>query len=169
MQPTRYLAIPVLAALTLFISALPGHAAPTFYVAETMHLPPAQNSLESFDISFVDPQTQTYIFADRSNSGISVWDAESKLFLRNTGQFAGAKSNTACGTGISGPNGVLVIDPRRDDDRHSDPDQWQGRENHDTDRDDVLQGWGGDGDSTVKVVNLNNGDLLVCRHVSRCA
>jgi len=127
-----------------------------------MHLSPSQKSLESFDISYVDPQTQTYIFADRSNGGISVWDAESKTFLLNTGQFAGAATSghdTCTASQSSGPNGVLIIDQRRDDDRHYDPDQWQGREGHDNDRDD-LQAWGGDGDSTVKVVRVSDGNPI---------
>ena len=62
-----------------------------------------------FDISWVDPGTQLYYLADRSNAAIEVIDAKRDLFVRQikptgTQAFKGftGKNDT------SGPNGVVV-------------------------------------------------------------
>src|SRR5205807_7402617 len=85
MKRTRWLGIPLLSTLMLIVSVFPTQAlAPTtYYIADTMHLTPAMNQLKSFDISFVDPRTETYVFTDRNNKGLDVFDGETNRFLRN--------------------------------------------------------------------------------------
>jgi hypothetical protein len=70
-------------------------------------LPAASNPLTSFDISYVDPTTHTYVLADRSNFAVDVADTLTNTFskfLIPTPPFAG---NVAGGAG--GPNGVILI------------------------------------------------------------
>ena len=58
-----------------------------------------------FDISFVDPATQLYYLADRSNRTIDVVDARRDVLVRQiTGGFKGFTGNND----TSGPNGVVV-------------------------------------------------------------
>ena len=81
--------------------------------------------LAAFDISFVDPTTETYYLADRSNKGVDMIDARTNKFIGRIGGFVGpsTKNDTA------GPNGIIVIAK-------------------------LHQLWAGDGDSTVKIVDL---------------
>jgi hypothetical protein len=59
-----------------------------------------------FDISWVDPATQLYYLADRSNAVIDVVDARNDVFVRQIpGGFTGFTGNND----TSGPNGVLVL------------------------------------------------------------
>jgi len=62
-----------------------------------------------FDISWVDPNTQLYYLADRSNAAIEVIDANRDLFVRQikpagTQAFKGFTGDN----NTSGPNGVVV-------------------------------------------------------------
>jgi hypothetical protein len=64
--------------------------------------------LQSFDISYVDAATQTYLLADRSNAAVDVFSTATNQFvkfLQPNPPFAGvlSVSNT------SGPNGVMLI------------------------------------------------------------
>src|SRR5439155_23106229 len=93
----------------------------TYYIADTMHLTPTMNQLKSFDISFVDPRTETYVFTDRNNKGLDVFDGETNRFLRNIPGFTGlntaptatcksvAGSPNTSSPNNGGPNGVLII------------------------------------------------------------
>jgi DNA-binding beta-propeller fold protein YncE len=85
--------------------------------------------LKSFDISFVDQKTQRYYVADRSNKGLDIVDAKDNKYVgRAEGGFVGAvEVDGKIVTNKSGPDGVVVI----------------GNE-----------AWVGDGDSTVKIVDL---------------
>src|SRR5215510_9405896 len=67
---------------------------------------PVPGHLVAFDISWVDPDTQRYYLADRSNNAIDVIDAKRDLFLKqiNKGGFKGFTGNND----TSGPNGVVV-------------------------------------------------------------
>ena len=100
------------------------------------------NPLRSFDISWVNPDRAEYYFADRSNSGIDVIDTHSLKFKRTIGGFVGVVLNLppncggagqpACNTvnnNLSGPDGVTS---------HG---RWL---------------YAGDGNSTLKVIDLNN-------------
>jgi hypothetical protein len=93
-------------------------------------LPAGSQPLASFDISFVDPVLGIYILGDRSNKSVDVVDTDTNTVLTQlhaTPPFAGATGNND----TSGPDGVLVI-------RHREV-------------------WAGDGNSTVKVINLFSG------------
>jgi hypothetical protein len=67
---------------------------------------PAQpNHLVVFDISFVDPGTQLFYLADRSDKAIDVVDAKRDKFVRQIrANFKGFTGNND----TSGPNGVVV-------------------------------------------------------------
>src|SRR4029453_15784468 len=74
--------------------------------------------LYSFDISFVDDQTQTYYLADRSNVAVDVVDAKTAALsgqISVTPPFAGFLPTAACndagGRNCSGPNGVVAAYP----------------------------------------------------------
>jgi hypothetical protein len=89
------------------------------------------NPLTSFDISWVDPKRAEYYLADRSNKGIDIIDTQHLTFKRTIGGFKGIVLNSA-GTAVdnnhSGPDGVV---------NHG---RWL---------------YAGDGDSTLKVIDLN--------------
>ena len=89
------------------------------------------NPLRSFDISWVNPDRAEYYLADRSNAGIDIIDTQTLKFKRTIGGFVGVKLNaagTAVNNNISGPDGVTS---------HG---RWL---------------YAGDGDSTLKVIDLN--------------
>src|SRR5262245_47781510 len=69
--------------------------------------------LYSFDISFVDPATQTYYLADRSNAVVDVLDAKTGTFVKQiSGGFKGvAVVGGTVQNGQSGPNGVVAAFP----------------------------------------------------------
>ncbi len=90
--------------------------------------------LVKFDIGWVDPDARRYYLADRSNARITVIDVDSLEYVAGLaeGQFTGVP---ASGGATAGPNGVLVIH-------------------------ELAQAWAGDGDSTVKIVDVNSGALI---------
>jgi len=66
---------------------------------------PSGNHLVVFDISFVDPATQLYYLADRSDKAVDVVDAKRNVFVRQIrANFKGFTGNND----TSGPNGVVV-------------------------------------------------------------
>ena len=86
--------------------------------------------LNSFDISFIDQATGLYFLADRSNKGIDIVDTKKGTFVGRVAGMVGPimkKDGTCCNNDKSGPNGVVVA----------------GKE-----------AWVGDGDSTLKVIDL---------------
>jgi hypothetical protein len=86
--------------------------------------------LRSFDIGWVDPIRARYYLADRSNASIDVIDTTEGSVVDQIGGFKGATGNND----TSGPDGVVVT--------------FSGREL-----------WAGDGDSSVKVVDLTSGTI----------
>ena len=89
--------------------------------------------LNSFDISYIDAATGHYYLADRSNKGIDIVDTKTGAFVGRVGGMVGAvmkKDGTCCNNDASGPNGVLTVDSK--------------------------EAWAGDGDSTVKVIDLKS-------------
>jgi len=77
----------------------------------TIPMPGNFTALRSFDISWVDPATQRYYLADRSNAGVDVVDTRTGTFIKVIkGNFAGVKFNAAgaANTALSGPHGVVV-------------------------------------------------------------
>ncbi len=102
------------------------------YAAELKQIatiPMPGEPLVSFDISNVDQKTQTYYFADRSNKAIDIFDVKDNKFVGRVGGFVGAvlKPDGKVNSNKSGPDGVIAI----------------GNEV-----------WAGDGDSTIKVIDL---------------
>ena len=89
------------------------------------------NPLRSYDISWVDAARSEYYLGDRSNKGIDVIDTKTLKFKRTIGGFAGAvlKPNNTINNAVSGPDGVVT---------HG---RWL---------------YAGDGDSTMKVIDLND-------------
>jgi hypothetical protein len=91
------------------------------------------NPVTSADISWVDncAGTDRYYFADRSNFGVDIIDAEKEVYV---GRVSGMAGNLPSGGGTAvtngpGPNGVLVTPNRKL--------------------------WAGDGNSTTQVADVN--------------
>jgi hypothetical protein len=85
------------------------HADETFAATSVMNLPAASNPLQSFDISYVDVATHSYLLADRSNKAVDYFDTLSNTFVKflmPTAPFAGVVASPA---NSSGPNGVLLV------------------------------------------------------------
>ena len=95
------------------------------------------NPLRSYDISWVNPHRAEYYLADRSNAGIDIIDTHSLTFKRTLGKglFVGVKlnANGTVNNDISGPDGVVT---------HG---RWV---------------YAGDGDSTLKVFDLDGPNAL---------
>src|SRR6266436_3878687 len=73
------------------------------------------NPVTSADISWADPVTERYYFADRSNFGVEVIDAEKDVWV---GRVKGMAGPLPSGGGTSttngpGPNGVVVTPQKR--------------------------------------------------------
>src|SRR5215467_13593686 len=107
----------------------PGTPAPTQTKCLTAVQIPG-HPLRSFDISWVNPDRAEYYLADRSNSGIDIIATNTLKFQRTIGGFVGIKlnANGTVNNNISGPDGVTS---------HG---RWL---------------YAGDGDSTVKVIDLS--------------
>src|SRR2546422_1802545 len=88
-------------------------------------------SLMTFDISVVDRSSQTYYLADRSNKAVDIFDASSNTFEARVTGFVGFTGNND----TSGPNGIVVVH----------------------DRGEI---WAGDGNSTVKVIDLRTNSIV---------
>jgi hypothetical protein len=95
----------------------------------TMNIP--GNAFDNFDIGYVDSNAGRYYIADRSNAAIDIFDTQKKAFIGRVTGFAGIKmgANGRPVNNISGPNGVAFDAVKK-------------------------QLWVGDGDSTVKVIDV---------------
>ena len=87
--------------------------------------------LRAFDISWVDPASGHYYLADRSNGTIDVMDIATNSLTTQIGGFVGATGKND----TSGPDGVVTTFSNR-------------------------ELWAGDGDSTVKVVDLTSNRIV---------
>lgn len=96
------------------------------------------NPLRSFDISWVNPQRQEYYLGDRSNAGIDIVDTHALKWKRTLGGFVGIVLNGSGGVdnNHSGPDGVTS---------HG---RWV---------------YGGDGDSTLKVFDLDGSPMAALK------
>src|SRR5436309_6163369 len=74
-------------------------------------IPVPGNPITSADIAWVDPGTERYYVADRSNFGVDIIDAESNLFVGRVGGMVGPTGPGA--PNGPGPNGVLVTPNRK--------------------------------------------------------
>jgi hypothetical protein len=107
----------------------PGAPTTTQTQCETAVLIPG-NPLQSFDISWANADRAEYYLGDRANAGIDIIDTASLKFKRTIGGFKGIVLNSmgAIDNNHSGPDGVVS---------HG---RWL---------------YAGDGDSTLKVIDLN--------------
>jgi hypothetical protein len=114
---------------------------PTYTRITTIPVPPTSTNtagtLTSFDISWVDQKSETYFLADRSNKSVDIFDAHNATFITSvtgTGPnaFVGAVLGPtgAVNNDASGPNGVVSVGEN--------------------------ELWVGDGDSSMKIINLNS-------------
>lgn len=86
------------------------------------------NGLGAFDISFIDSQTGLYVLADRTNASVDFFNARDNTFIGRVGGFKGVVSvNGKANNALSGPDGVVIAGNKV---------------------------WAGDGDSTVKVIDI---------------
>ena len=120
------------AVVGLALSASVGQADPGYRLLTTISIPNVPHTPPwAFDISWIDPVTHTYFLADRTNAAIDVVDTATDTF---TGFLAHGHFRGFTGDNdTSGPNGILTVGARL---------------------------WAGDGDSTVKVVNLSTGQVV---------
>ncbi len=86
--------------------------------------------LGAFDISFVDPKIDLYVLSDRTNASVDFFDASDDTFTTRVPGFKGVvlTVNGMVNNSLSGPDGVT----------------YRGS----------LDVWAGDGDSTVKVIDI---------------
>jgi hypothetical protein len=121
-------------AVTPAAAACQGPGAPTTAQTKCVTAIALPKPLQSWDISWVNPQRAEYYLGDRSNNAVDIIDTEHLTYKRSLGQglFRGAVFNsggTAIVTSKSGPNGVVT---------HG---RWV---------------YAGDGDSTLKVLDLDS-------------
>lgn len=93
-------------------------------------IPIPGNPLKTFDIGWVDAPTAHYYLADRSNAAVEIVNIQTNEVTGQVGGFVGFHGSND----TAGPNGIVVT--------HS------GREL-----------WAGDGDSTVKVIDLTSNSI----------
>jgi hypothetical protein len=88
--------------------------------------------LGTFDISFADPKTGLYVLADRTNGAVDFFSASDETFIGRVPGFTGVVCSADGKTAVnakSGPDGVVIIGN---------------------------QVWAGDGDSTLKVIDIGS-------------
>jgi DNA-binding beta-propeller fold protein YncE len=96
----------------------------------------AEKPLQGFDISFTSSKLNLYIFADRSNGSVDFFSASDATFLYRVGGFTGLalNANGTANNALSGPDGVLFVGTH--------------------------EVWAGDGDSTLKVIDLSTHKIV---------
>jgi hypothetical protein len=110
-------------------------AGPTYNLLTTIAVPPDAANLQpgsvfsSFDISFIDPSAQTYYVANRSNASVDIFSTSTLSFVGRATGFTGQFASNS----VAGADGTLVITSGA---------------NHTL--------FAGDGNSTLKVFNVNN-------------
>lgn len=100
-------------------------------------IPVGGNGLGAFDISYVDSKTGLYVLADRTNSSIDFFDTKSATFTGRIAGFKGVVLDPTTGlanNNLSGPDGVVIVGG--------------------------TQVWAGDGDSTVKVIDIASFQIM---------
>ena len=114
-------------AATLMVSAVTPALAqslvPIGAMAQTSTTVPIINS---FDISYVDPATSSYVLGDRTQQAVDLFNTQTlqETFLVGKGAFTGATGNN----NTSGPDGVMIVNSN--------------------------EIWAGDGNSTLKVFSM---------------
>jgi YVTN family beta-propeller protein len=91
----------------------------------------------AFDISFVDPKTGLYVLADRTNASVDFFNTRDNTFIKRVGGFKGVVLDPVtklANNNLSGPDGVVIVGHK--------------------------EVWAGDGDSTVKVINIASSSVV---------
>ncbi len=101
-----------------------------FHRVATIQIP--ANGTNPFDISWVDPVAGRYYLGDRTSKSVDVVDTRTNKLVGQIGGFVGQSPK---GAKSFGPSGVVVIPGSR-------------------------VAWAGDGDSTVKVVDLDSKKIV---------
>jgi hypothetical protein len=131
MRKLLYSAAWALPMLTIAGLAGPAHADEHMVLVDTIDV--GGKGLGAFDISFVDPKLNLYVLADRTNASVDFINPKDDTFIGRVGGFQGVVLNPATGAAnnsLSGPDGVVVVGSS--------------------------EVWAGDGDSTVKVIDLKS-------------
>jgi hypothetical protein len=116
------------ATVAVIVLASPGAEAGNAKLKQIGTISNPAGPIDGFDISFVDQKTQRYYLADRSNKSVDVFDAKTDKFIGSTPGFVGVTmKNGKPDNDTSGPDGVVVVGN---------------------------QIWAGDGDSTIKIIDL---------------
>jgi hypothetical protein len=122
-----------IASALLTMNAPAGAADEAFTATKAISAP--SGTINSFDISFVDPVLGLYLLGDRTQNAVDVIDTDRNTFIKQLGKglFTGPGlcppiKQPAGANDCAGPDGVVAI-------RHREV-------------------WAGDGDSTVKVFDL---------------
>jgi len=127
------------ATVLLLTVGRPAAADEHMVIVDQIPVPPGQlpspacvpgTGLGTFDISFVDPKIGLYVLADRTNGAVDFFDASDDTFIGRVGGFAGVQCNAdgTANNAKSGPDGVVIVGSN--------------------------EVWAGDGDSTVKVIDI---------------
>jgi hypothetical protein len=134
----RGTALTILVGATLLGAVIVQAAGTTFHASNMFYGSPTFTTAKpvySFDISWVDSKAHRYYIADRVNASLDIFDTASNLFIARVPGFVGAIPNaagTAVNNEVSGPDGVVTVGKTA---------------------------YVGDGDSTLKVVNLETNSI----------
>ena len=128
MYKIKHLAALALPILGMAVSGGPAKADEHMVLVDTIDIN-SDKGLGAFDISFVDPKRGLYVLADRTNASVDFFNARDATFIGRVGGFVGVTLvNGVANNGLSGPDGVTIVNDS--------------------------QVWAGDGDSTVKVIDI---------------
>jgi hypothetical protein len=117
------------AAPMLALALHAGHARADEHMVLVDTIDVGGNGLGAFDISFVDPKRGLYVLSDRTNASVDFFNPKDDTFIGRVGGFQGVVlTNGVANNNLSGPDGVLITADN--------------------------QVWAGDGDSTVKVIDI---------------
>ncbi|HXP77117.1 MAG TPA: hypothetical protein VN823_23475 [Stellaceae bacterium] len=127
-MPNKWSSVLVATAAAIALGSIGSAEAGTTKLKQIGTISNPAGPIDGFDISFVDQKTQRYYLADRSNKSVDVFDAKTDKFIGGVPGFIGVTmKNGKPDNDTSGPDGVVVIGN---------------------------QVWAGDGDSTIKIIDL---------------
>ncbi len=129
-MPGKWTALLAASVAAIALGSIGGADAGTTKLKQVGTMSNPAGPIDGFDISFVDQSTQRLYLADRSNKSVDVFDAKADKFLGSVGGFVGVTmKNGKPDNDTSGPDGVVVVGN---------------------------QVWAGDGDSTIKIIDIKS-------------
>jgi hypothetical protein len=132
---TKLLAATSLAAGTVLLLAGGGTARADEHLSLVTMIDVGGNGLGAFDISFDDPKIDLYVLSDRTNASIDLVNASTDTFIGRVGGFKGVVTvNGKADNDLSGPDGNTIVNDK--------------------------QIWAGDGDSTMKVIDIASRQII---------